>query len=126
MFDLIIFIIGFVFIIFFCIFLYNGGTIFDLITFSNFNYIYTKIANDIDKALKDSNKEIEYNIAPTEIYIYRIGEEAIAFNPLLNQVTITQQDKTKISLDVYKDLPRLVPIFALLKREFNYESFNVS
>jgi hypothetical protein len=126
MFDLIIFIIGFVFIIFFCIFLYNGGTIFDLITFSNFNYIYTKIENDIDKSLKTSNKEIEYNIAPTEIYIYRIGEEAIAFNALLNQITITQQDKTKISLDVYKDLPRLVPIFALLKREFNYESFNIS
>lgn len=126
MFNLIVFFIGFIFIIFFCVFLYNGGTIFDLITFSNFNYIYTKISRDIDSALKENNSSIEYNIAPTNFYIYKIGEEAITFNSLLNQVTVLKQDKTKIILDVYKDVPRLITIFASLKREFNYKSFNIS
>lgn len=117
--------IGFVIIIFFSIFLYNGGTIFDLLTFANFNYIYTKIQNDINKALTNSNKEIEYNIAPSEIYIYTTGPETITFEPILDTITIMQADKTKVSLDLYKDVARLVPIFALLKREFQYESYHV-
>lgn len=125
MINIIIFLIGFVIIIFFSIFLYNGGTIFDLLTFANFNYIYTKIQNDINKALTNSNKEIEYNIAPSEIYIYTTGPETITFEPILDTITIMQADKTKVSLDLYKDVARLVPIFALLKREFQYESYHV-
>lgn len=126
MFDIVVFLIGFVFIIFFCIFLYNGGTIYDLITFANFNSIYNKIDSDIANTLHKSNSSVEYNIAPSEIYIYKTGEDAITYIPLLNQISITQQDKTVSILDVTKDIGRLVPIFASLKREFVYTPFNIS
>ncbi|QKE44577.1 hypothetical protein Yalta_130 [Yalta virus] len=123
MFDIIVFLIGFVFIVFFCIFLYNGGTIFDLITLANFNSIYKYIDKNISDALYNSNESISYNIAPTEIYVYKTNAEAIEFIPLLNQISVTQQDKITTILDVNKDIARLVPIFANLKREFIYPSF---
>lgn len=126
MIDIIVFLIGFVFIIFFCIFLYNGGTIYDLITFADFNSIYNKIDSDISNALHTSNNSIEYNIAPSEIYIYKTSSDAVEFVPLLNQISITQQDKTISILDVNKDIGRLVPIFASLKREFIYTPFNIT
>lgn len=125
MFDIVVFLIGFVFIVFFCIFLYNGGTIFDLITFANFNSIYKYIDKSILDALHNSNETISYNIAPTEIYVYKTNSDAVEFIPLLNQISITQQDKVTTILDVNKDIARLVPIFANLKREFIYPSFDM-
>lgn len=126
MLNIIVFLVGFIIIVFFCIFLYNGGTIYDLITFSNYNSIYDKINTDIKISLQNSNKVIEYNVAPSEIYIYKTSEDSVSFVPLLNQISITQQDKTVSVLDVNKDVARLVPVFAGLAREFNYTAFNIS
>ena len=124
MIDIIIFFLGFLVIIFFCVFLYMGGTIFDLITFSDFNYIYTKINNDITDILEKNNSDIEYNIAPNSIYIYQTSSNYINFDPMLNQISIEEKDKRTV-LDVDKDIQKLVPIFALLKREFNFNAFSV-
>lgn len=126
MFDLIIFLIGFVFIVFFCIFLYNGGTIYDLITFANFDSIYKKIDDDIYSALHNSNAVVEYNIAPSQIYVYKTSDDVVSFDPLLNQITITQQDKTRTVLNVEKDIGRMVSLFASLNRTFPYTPFNMS
>lgn len=124
MINILIFCLGFIVIIFFCIFLYMGATIFDLITFSDFNYIYTKINNDIIGILEKNNSDIEYNIAPNSIYIYQTSSNYINFDPMLNQISIDEKDK-RTTLDINKDIQKLVPIFSLLKREFNFDAFNV-
>lgn len=124
MINIIIFSLGFIVIIFFCIFLYMGATIFDLITFSDFNYIYTKINNDIMNILEKNNSDIEYNIAPNSIYIFQTSSNYINFDPMLNQISIEEKDK-RTTLDIEKDIQKIVPVFALLKREFNFDAFNV-
>lgn len=120
MFNLIIFIICFLIMVFISGFLYMGGTIYDLISTSKYIYIYTKIEKDINMLIEKYNTKISYNIPINESYIYQTDEDNIKFNPLLNQIIVTDQNRRYV-FDIKRDMDQLVPIFAALTPTFDFE-----
>lgn len=67
--NLLLFLVFIVFFVFLTFFLYNGSNIFELVSNSNFNYIYTKIDNDLSQLIKEKNPQ--YIIAETPNSIYQ-------------------------------------------------------
>lgn len=126
MFNILLFIVCVFIIIVVSLLLSKGATIFDLLTFSNFNSINQKINNDLMESLYEANNnDLIFTIAPSNNFIYKTGEESVEFQPTLNKIIIKKQDKEKISLDINKDMGRLIPIFVSFKRDFNYKPFEL-
>lgn len=109
-----------------CIFLYSGGTIFDLITNSDFDYIHTKIKEDIKKALLSVNNDVvNYQVSVTPNFIYITERDIVEFNSLNNELIVTTQTGSKITLNMQNDVAKIIPLFSKLNKNFIFKSYSI-
>lgn len=124
--DYLLFLTGLFVLIFVCIFLYFGGTIFELITNSDFNYIHSKIKEDIKKILQEeNNNDFKYQISVLPGFIYLTDNDVIDYDSLNNNIIVSVQDKSKKILNIQDDLSKIVPIFSRLKTKFDFEKYSI-
>lgn len=114
--NLFLYFIFITFFVFLTFFLYNGSNIFELISNSNFNYIYTKIDNDLSNLIKEKNPQ--YIIAETTNNIYQTKTD-IYINSINSEIYFYSNNKL-IKLNIYNDFSKLVPLLIKFKNKFQY------
>lgn len=109
----------FIFIIFFVgfsFFLYYGSNIYELITHSNFNYIYTKIDNDLSKIIK--SRTPQYIIAENLNNIYKTNLD-LKINSINSEIYFFINN-TIYKLNIYQDNSKIIPFLINFKNKFEY------
>lgn len=122
--NLFLFIFSCVFLFFLSFFLYNGSNIFELITHSDFNYIYNKINSDTLDIIKKNNKSLNYIIATNKNYIYKTSNITLYIDSLMSEIYF-YQNNTLYKLNIYKDKSKIITIFSNLEKKFDYNEFNI-
>lgn len=122
LFNLILFIFSCIFFIFLSFFLYNGSNIFELITHSNFNYIYNKINSDTIDIIKKNNKSLNYIVAPSPNYIYKTSNITLYIDSIMSEIYF-YQNNILYKLNIYKDKSKITTLFSNLKIKFDYNEF---
>lgn len=112
-------------IIFICVFVFNGGTIFDLMTISGFGYIEDDIVKDVNNLLDESNKTSVVMIAESDIFVHTGSRRNITFAPILNSIKVEMYDNSSVTVPV-TDINRLISLFVQFKKEFNYTPYPLS
>jgi hypothetical protein len=115
-FNLILYFIFIIFLIFLSYFLYNGSNIFELVTHSNFDYIYTKIDNDLSDIIKEKNPQ--YIIAENSNNIYKTKVN-LYFNSINSEIYF-YINNTLYKLNIYNDIAKIIPILINFKNNFQY------
>lgn len=120
--QLIISTVSIICIILISVFIFNGGTIFDLMTLSGFRYIEDEVVKDINYIFDETNNSSVVMIAESDVFIHTGTRNNITFVPLLNSVKVELYNKTTITVPI-KDINRLIPLFIRFKKEFNYTPY---
>lgn len=99
--------------------LYNGTSIFELISLSSFNYIYSKIDEDVVTAIKNTmgeNNKLTFAVSNTYIYKERAP---VRSHSAVNEIRVTQNQTNPI-LNITTDEGKVITLIKDLKREFTY------
>lgn len=123
LFNLILFIFSCIFLIFLSFFLYNGSNIFELITHSNFNYIYNKINSDTIDIIKKNNKSLNYIVSPTLNNIYKTSNITLYIDSIMSEIYFYQNNNL-YKLNIYKDKSKIITLFSNLNKKFDYNEFD--
>lgn len=122
--NLIIFLIIIIFLIFFCIFLFKGNNIYELLIYSNVAFIYDKMEQDFNKSLNKDNPNKNLVFAVDNNYIYKSSSANLHYNAILNQFYISNNNHKPI-LDLEKDENKIIPLISNLKPKFIFEPFKI-
>lgn len=114
--NLILFFTFVVFFIFLTYFLYNGSNIYELISHSNFNYIYTKIDNDLLDIIKKKNPQFIIAETPNNIYKTKID---LYINSINSEIYFYSNNKL-IKLNIYNNISKIIPLLINFKNKFEY------
>lgn len=123
LFNLILFIFCCIFLIFLSFFLYNGSNIFELITHSNFNYIYNKINSDTIDIIKKNNKSLNYIVSPTLNNIYKTSNITLFIDSIMSEIYF-YQNNILYKLNIYKDKSKIITLLSNLNKKFDYNEFD--
>lgn len=123
LFNLFLFIFSCIFLFFLSFFLYKGSNIFELITHSNFNYIYNKINSDTIDIIKKNNKSLNYVVATNPNYIYKTSNITLYIDSIMSEIYF-YQNNTLYKLNIYKDKSKLITLFSNLEKKFDYNEFD--
>lgn len=119
-----IFLIIIIFLIFFCIFLFKGNNIYELLVYSNVNFIYDKMEKDFDRLMDKNNQYKNLVFAVNNNYIYKMTSASLNLNALLNQFYITNNNHNPI-LDIEKDEQKIIPLISNLSPKFDFSPFKL-
>lgn len=122
--NVFIFLIIIIFLIFFCIFLFKGNNIYELLVYSNVNFIYDKMEKDFDRLMDKNNQYKNLVFAVNNNYIYKMTSASLNLNALLNQFYITNNNHNPI-LDIEKDEQKIIPLISNLSPKFDFSPFKL-
>lgn len=116
--EIIIIIISILFILFLIYIFFYGDNIFELISTSNFNNIYTKINTDITEFVENQNPNYKLVFATNNI-IFK------SYSPLyidsFHNSTVLSKNTIREILDMDRDRLKLLTIFSNLNKNFVFK-----